>query len=159
MIYFLPNILLALTWAALTGGFTFDALAVGFGLGYVALWFTQPLFGGGPSPYFTRVWRALELLLYFHYELLTSSIAVAWDVLTPKHLATPRLVEMPLDVRSDAEILLVTNLISLTPGTLSVDVSEDRSTLLVHAMFAEDPEALIRDLKQGMERRVREVFE
>jgi multicomponent Na+:H+ antiporter subunit E len=159
VIYFLPNILLALTWAALTGGFTLSALATGFALGYVALWFTQPLFGGGGSPYFTRVWRAIELLVYFHYELFTSSVAVMWDVLTPRHMATPRLVEMPLDVKSDAEILLVTNLISLTPGTLSVDVSEDRQTLLVHAMFADDPETLIRDLKDGMERRVRQVFE
>jgi len=68
-------------------------------------------------------------------------------------------VEVPLDVRSDAEILLVTNLISLTPGTLSVDVSEDRRTLLVHAMFADDEEQLVADLKGGMERMVREAFE
>jgi multicomponent Na+:H+ antiporter subunit E len=53
----------------------------------------------------------------------------------------------------------VTNLISLTPGTLSVDVSADRSTLLVHAMFGADPEGLVRDLKGGMERMVKEAFE
>jgi len=158
MNYFLLNIALAVTWAALTGGFTLAGLAVGFALGHVALWFTQPIFGGH-SPYFTRVRRSVELLVFFHYELVTSSLEVAWDVLTPQHKAKPRLVEMPLDVRSDAEILLVTNLISLTPGTLSLDVSEDRRTLLVHAMFGDDPEALVRDLKQGMERRVQRVFE
>jgi multicomponent Na+:H+ antiporter subunit E len=66
---------------------------------------------------------------------------------------------MPLDVQSDLEILLVTNLISLTPGTLSLDVTPDRKTLIVHAMFADDPEALVKELKNGMERMVKEVFE
>jgi len=159
MSLFLTNLLLAVTWAALTAGFTLSGLAVGFVIGFVALWFTQPLFGGGQSPYFRRVWRALRLLVYFHYDLIKSSVAVAWDVLTPRHQAEPALIEMPLDVKSDVEILLVTNLISLTPGTLSVDVSEDRSRLLIHAMFAEDPEGLKRQLKDGMERMVREVFE
>jgi multicomponent Na+:H+ antiporter subunit E len=62
-------------------------------------------------------------------------------------------------VQSDFEILLVTNLISLTPGTLSLDVTPDRKTLIVHAMFADDPEGLVRELKDGMERMVKEVFE
>jgi len=66
---------------------------------------------------------------------------------------------MPLDVKSDAGIFLVTNLISLTPGTLSLDVSEDRKTLYVHAMFADDPEEVCRKLKSGMERWVREAVE
>ena len=157
--FFLTNILLSVTWAALTGSFTLSGLGTGFALGFVALWFTQPIFGGGRSPYFLRVWRVIRLFGYFLWELVTSSIQVAWDVLTPRHRAEPALVEMPLDVESDAEILLVTNLISLTPGTLSVDVSADRKTLLVHAMFARDPEALVADLKDGMERMVREVFE
>ncbi len=159
MTYLLLNILLAATWAALTASFTLTGLAVGFVLGYVALWFTQPIFGRGSSPYFQRVGRAARLLVYFHYDLVKSSIDVAWDVLTPRHRSTPRLIEMPLDVQSDVGILMATNLISLTPGTLSVDVSEDRRTLLIHAMFADDPDALVRDLKGGIERMVKEVFE
>ena len=66
---------------------------------------------------------------------------------------------MPLTVRSDEGILLVTNLISLTPGTLSLDVSEDRKTLTIHAMFASDPEALIASLKSGIERWVIDAVE
>ena len=159
MTYLLLNILLAVTWAALTDSFSLAGIAIGFALGYVALWFTQPIFGGGPSRYFVRVWTALRLLVFFLYELIKSSIDVAWDVVTPTHRSRPRLIEMPLDVKTDAGILMVTNLISLTPGTLSVDVSEDRSTLLVHAMFADDTDELVRDLKGGMERMVREVFE
>ncbi len=157
MTFLLLNLLLAITWAAITANFTFTGLAIGYVLGYVALWFTQPIFGQGPSPYFTRVIAGIKLLVYFHYELIKSSIDVAWDVLTPRAHATPSLIEMPLDAKSDLEILLVTNLISLTPGTLSVDVTEDRSTLIVHAMFAEDPQALVDDLKNGMERMVMEA--
>ena len=155
---FAVNIVLAVVWAALTASFTLPSLLVGYVLGFGALWLAQPLFDERQG-YFQRVWRILRLTGYFLYELVVSSVRVAWDVITPKHLSNPAIVEMPLDVQSDFEILLVTNLISLTPGTLSLDVTPDRKTLIVHAMFADDPDALVRDLKNGMERMVREVFE
>lgn len=155
---FAVNIVLAVVWAALTASFTLPSLLVGYVLGFGALWLAQPLFGERQG-YFLRVWRILRLTGYFLYELVVSSVRVAWDVVTPKHLSNPAIIEMPLDVKSDFEILLVTNLISLTPGTLSLDVTPDRKTLIVHAMFADDPDALVRDLKTGMERMVREVFE
>ena len=155
---FAINVLLAIVWASLVADFSLGSLAVGFLLGYVSLWIAQPLFGG-PSLYHRRVFRVIRLILFFLYELVVSSLRVAWDVLTPSHGSRPAIIEMPLDVKSDIEILLVTNLISLTPGTLSLDVTPDRKTLIVHAMFADDPEALVRELKEGMERKVRECFE
>ncbi|MEL7166343.1 MAG: Na+/H+ antiporter subunit E [Pseudomonadota bacterium] len=82
-----------------------------------------------------------------------------WDIVTPDHRSNPAIIDMPLDVKTDAGILLVTNLISLTPGTLSIDVSPDRKTLQLHVMFADDPDAVIRDLKQGMERWVIDAVE
>jgi multicomponent Na+:H+ antiporter subunit E len=66
---------------------------------------------------------------------------------------------VPLDVKSDVGILLVTNLISLTPGTLSLDVSRDRRTLAVHAMFVDDPDELRDQLKRGMEKWVIDAVE
>ncbi len=155
---FAINVLLAVVWASLMADFSLSSLGVGFLLGYAALWVAQPLFGG-PSLYHRRVFRVVRLFLFFLYELVVSSLRVAWDVLTPSQKSRPAFIEMPLDVESDLEILLVTNLISLTPGTLSLDVTPDRKTLLVHAMFAEDPEALIAELKDGMERKVKECFE
>ena len=155
---FLLNILLAVIWAALWGSFTQAQFLVGFLIGFITLWIAQPLFGG-PSGYFLRAWRIVRLILFFIYDLCVSSIRVAYDVLTPQDLSNPAILEMPLDVKSDIEILLVTNLISLTPGTLSIDVTPDRKTLIVHAMFADDPDAVIADLKSGMERMVKEVFE
>ncbi len=155
---FVFNILLAVCWAALAGTFSLLGLLTGFVLGFLLLWLLQPLLGA-PDPYFLRVWRWAKLLVMFHYELVVSSIEVIWDVLTPRHMARPDIIAMPLDVKSDAGIFLVTNLISLTPGTLSLDVSEDRKTLYVHAMFADDPEEVCRTLKSGMERWVREAVE
>ena len=155
---FLLNLLLAVTWAGLWGSFTLTQLAFGFVMGFLTLWIAQPLFGG-PNGYYLRAYRIVRLVLFFLYDLCMSSIRVAYDVLTPKDYSNPAILEMPLDVKSDIEILLVTNLISLTPGTLSLDVTPDRKTLIVHAMYADDPEEVINSLKSGMERMVKEVFE
>lgn len=155
---FATNILLAVGWAALMGSMSLFTLCSGFVLGFLILWLLQPL-TGGPDRYYLRVYYWIRLIVMFHYELLVSSLSVLWDVVTPRHRARPAIIEMPLDVQSDAGILLVTNLISLTPGTLSIDVTEDRKTLIVHAMFADDPDAICKQLKSGMERWVKEAVE
>ena len=155
---FALNLLLAAGWAMLSGAATIPTLLTGFVIGYAILWLLGPLMGTR-SGYFMRVWYWIRLIVMFHYELIVSSVQVLWDIVTPRHLSRPGLIEMPLDVRTDAGILMVTNLISLTPGTLSLDVSPDRKTLLIHAMFADDPEAICRQLKGGMERWVRDAIE
>ena len=98
---------------------------------------------------------AIWLFIVFLWDLLTSSVQVAIAVLLPGDRTRPRLVSVPLKARSDLEITLVANFLSLTPGTLSVDVSEDRDTLLVHDLFAgdsgDDTRAAVRD---GIEARV-----
>lgn len=158
MSLFLLNLMLAFAWAALTGQFTLPGLAIGFVVGFGALWVVQPLFENRGGGYFRRVWRWLKLLVLFHYELIVSSVQVAWDVLTPRHRARPGIILVPLKAEGEAEILLVTNLISLTPGTLSLDVTEDCRTLVVHAMFADDPAAIAASIENGMERWVREAL-
>jgi len=154
---FALNLVLAFAWVAFTGTVSLSSLLIGFAIGYAALWMIQPLIG--TSTYHRRVYAWIKLVVMFHYELIVSSLAVAVDVLTPRHRSNPAILEMPLDVKSDAGILLVTNLISLTPGTLSIDVSEDRKTLIVHAMFADDKDALLASLKDGMERWVIDAVE
>lgn len=155
---FLLNLLLAVIWAALWGSLSLAQLVIGFHVGFATLWITQPMFGQR-SGYFMRAWRVVRLVIFFLYDLCISSFRVAYDVLTPRDRSNPAILEMPLDAKTDIEILLVTNLISLTPGTLSLDVTPDRRTLIVHAMFADDPQAVIDSLKSGMERMVLEVFE
>lgn len=150
------NLLIMLGWAVVTGDWSSLSLVIGFGVGFAALWVARDLFG--ENRYHWRVYGAVRLAAYFLYDLVTSSLVVAWDILTPTLHARPRFIEMPLDAKTDMEIMLTANLISLTPGTLSVDVSPDRRTLLVHAMYAEDAEATIAGLKDGMERRVLEAL-
>ena len=158
MSQFAANLMLALAWAIFFGGFGWLSLTSGFVLGYGILWLLQPL-TGVRSRYFLRVYFWLKLIVLFLYELVVSSLQVFWDVVTPRHRARPAIIDMPLDVQTDAGILLVTNLISLTPGTLSIDVSADRKTLKVHAMFADDPDAVRHALKSGMEKWVIDALE
>ncbi|MEM1375295.1 MAG: Na+/H+ antiporter subunit E [Pseudomonadota bacterium] len=152
------NMMLAAAWAILFGGFTWLTMLSGFVVGYFTLWLLQPL-TGTQSSYFKKVWYWIKLIVMFHYELIMSSIQVLWDIITPTHRANPAFIEVPLDVKTDAGIFLVTNLITLTPGTLSIDVSPDRKTLTIHAMFADDPEAVCHELKSGMEKWVIDAVE
>lgn len=153
---FALNLFLAIVWAALTGMLSLSGLLVGYALGYFVLWVTRNFYGD--TRYFRHVWMALVLFLYFVSELVRSSLRVAYDVITPTIHARPGIVAVPLDARTDAEITLLANLISLTPGSLSIDVSSDRKTLYVHVMFLKDPEEARDGIKRGIERRLLEVM-
>ena len=106
-----------------------------------------------------RPWYAIWLFVAFFRDLVVSSLAVARTVLSRKDAGEPSFVTVPLrHARSDLEITMVANYITLTPGTLTVDVSPDRSTLLVHSLLAgEDSDAVRADIQNGIERRVTRV--
>lgn len=152
---FFINGFLAFGYMAVQGQFTFSGLLIGFALGYGALWITQPLYSA--SRYFQLFPKTARLLGYFLVELILSNLRVLWDVVTPRHISRPGIVGIPLSAKTDMEILMVANMISLTPGTLSVDLSEDRRTLFVHVMFLDDPERFRRSIKEGLEKRILEV--
>ena len=156
MSLFLVNVLLALTWAAVTGSFTFLNLAFGFVLAMGTLSLIREQVGS--VGYFSRARRVISLFLLFIYELILSAVRVAILVLTPKMDLKPGIFAYPLKVDRDFEITLLANLITLTPGTLSVDVSDDRRTLYVHAIDASDPEQARRDIAEGFERKIMEAF-
>jgi multicomponent Na+:H+ antiporter subunit E len=102
-----------------------------------------------------RVWFSHVLFGVFLWDLVVSSVQVARAVVSPRDITRPRFVTVPLRVTTDAEITLVANFISLTPGTLSVDVSPDRRTLLVHDIFAGDSsEGARASVRDGIEARV-----
>lgn len=154
---FALNVALALAWAMTTGTFSLFNLFVGFVLAFVALWLPWRMWGD--DAYFRRPWRIVKLILIFLWELVASAVTVARLVFTPGLKFKPAIVAIPLDTKHDLGITLFANLISLTPGTLSMDVSDDRSTLYVHAMDSDDPEGDKRDMKDTFERRIREVME
>ena len=153
---FLWNILLALVWTLMNGRVSLANLLVGFVLAYFALM----LFHGkaDSSNYFKKVRQILAFFLWFFKELIVSNLQVAHDVVTPTHYSRPGTLAIPLNAKTPDEITLLANVISLTPGTLSLDVSEDRKTLYIHAMFIDDPEKLRRAIKEGLEKRLLEVM-
>ncbi len=156
MSLFLVNVLLALAWAAVTGSFTFLNLAFGFVLAMGTLSLIREQVGS--VGYFSRARRVISLFLLFVYELILSAWRVAVLVLSPRMDLKPGIFAYPLKVDRDFEIALLANLITLTPGTLSVDVSDDRRTLYVHAIDASDPEQARRDIASGFERKIMEAF-
>jgi len=149
---FLLNNLLTFVWVALTGTFTFLNFAFGFLLSFGALWLINT--SKSDEKYFQIVPRAIGFVFFFLYELVKANIHVAYDVITPTFYMTPGIVRVPLDAKTDFEITLLANLISLTPGTLSIDVSEDRKVLYVHSMYIEDKDKFIEGIKNGFERRL-----
>ena len=100
------------------------------------------------------------LLLFglFARELILSAVKVAWLALQPRLRLRPAIIAYPLTVTTDTQITLLANLITLTPGTLSVDVSDDRRWLYVHAIDIATRDALIGDIAAGFETRVLEVL-
>ncbi len=154
----LGSILLALAWAALRGEITLTNLLVGYGLGYAVLAVLEK--GGVLSSTFqTKVGRAVSLAAFFAWALLVANVKVALDVLRPRTSIQPAVVAIPLDITSDAEILLLSALINITPGSVTIDLSEDRRTLYVHVMHMTSAEASRREIKDGFEQRVKRLFE
>ncbi|MFW6345472.1 MAG: Na+/H+ antiporter subunit E [Halomonas sp.] len=150
------NLLLALAWVLLSGDFTGLNLTVGLVFGYITLVLIEPqveALQGYPA----RIPRILGFLGFFIKELLMANLKVGFDILTPPWHMKPGVIAMSLDARTELEITMVANLISLTPGTLSLDVSDDRKVLYIHAMFLDDEEELRRNLKE-MEYRALELF-
>lgn len=152
-------IALAFVWATITGGFTVLNILLGVLVALVAVF---PLRDRMATPvYVRRLLRILSLIGLFIRELLLSAIRVAILVLTPHlnaHLR-PGIIAFPLTAKSNAEITLLANLITLTPGTLSVDVSEDRTKLYIHAISVKDREKLIADIAGGFESKIMRLFQ
>ncbi len=154
---FLLNILLALMWTTLTGQFTLVNLLAGFVLGYLVLWIIRPL-AWSTTAYFRKPWQVTILVLFFLKELVVASVRVALAVISPNPGLRPGIVAVPLSVQGDMEITLLSSLITLTPGTLSLDVTPDRQVLYVHTIDLDDREAFLDSIKQGFERRIQEVL-
>ena len=103
--------------------------------------------------------RAIGLAAFFAWELLVANVRVALDVLSPRLAIQPAVVAIPLDITSDAEILLLSALVNITPGSVTIDLSDDRRTLFVHVMHMTSPETSRFEIKTGFEQRVKRLFE
>lgn len=143
-------------WLAVSGSFTIPNLLLGAVAGALSL----SLIRGHIQPDGRRVrlLKLLSLVMLFFKELALSAWKVAVLVASPRMAVKPGIFAFPLTVDRDFEITLLANLITLTPGTLSVDVSEDRKVLYVHAIDCSDPVGTRRDIANGFEKKILEAF-
>lgn len=147
------NLILTLVWSGLLGGITLANLVSGFVVSYFLLWLVTRG-QRGHDGYFGKLPRVLGFIGYYLWELVKSNAIIAYDVLTPTHHMKPGVIGIPIEAKTDLEITALANLITMTPGTLSLDISPDRKTLYVHAMYIHDPEELRCDIKENFEPRV-----
>lgn len=85
-----------------------------------------------------RIGAAVWLAGFFLFELVVASVQVAKEAATPRHHMTPAIVRVPIRSRSDLEVTLLANLITLTPGTLTLEIAADHSALFVHGLYVSD---------------------
>lgn len=151
----LMNVLLALAWVALTGNFQMSNFVFGFLLSFVIMFVnTRDITS---RRYFTRIPKVIRFILFFLFELIKANLQVAYDVVTPTFYMRPGIIAVPLDAKTDMEITILANVISLTPGSLSLDVSDDKKVLYVHSMYVKDKDSFIHSIKDGFERRLLDI--
>ncbi|WP_462092672.1 Na+/H+ antiporter subunit E [Sphingobacterium hungaricum] len=150
------NLLLSFIWVALTGSMYYSNFVFGFMLGFFILWIMNR--NETDQRYFYRVPKIISFIFYFLLEMIKANLQVAYDVITPKYFFKPGVVRYPLNAKTEFEINLLSTFISLTPGTLILDISEDNKTIYIHVMYLNDPDEFVRNLKTGVERRLLEIL-
>jgi multicomponent Na+:H+ antiporter subunit E len=148
---------IALIWTFLSGELSVTNFVVGLVIGYLVMLVTQRAFH--TQNYISRVWRTILFIGYFLKELVVANFQVARLVLQWEPDVKPGIIAIPLDARSESEITLFSSLITLTPGSLSLDLSRNERVLTVHAINVEDAQDYITKIKSNLEAKVLEVLQ
>lgn len=151
------SVFLWLVWLLLTNSVAPGQLLLG---AVIAL--TLPLFTVRFWPDRPRVRKPLQLLRYIAvllWDIIIANLTVARLILGPTARLRPTFIRLPLELRHEFAIVVLANTLSLTPGTVSSDLSPDRRTLLIHVLDVEDPEQIIARIKQRYEKPLQEIFE
>ncbi len=154
--HFLMNLLLSFIWVALTGSMYYSNFLFGFMIGFLILWVMNR--NEDDQRYFYRVPKTIGFLFFFLYEMLVANFQVAYDVITPKYFFQPGIIRYPLEATTDLEINLLSTIISMTPGTLILDISEDKKSLFIHVMYLKDKDKFITQMKNGFEKKLLEIL-
>jgi multicomponent Na+:H+ antiporter subunit E len=151
----LINILVAGTWMFLKNDWSFPSFFVGYFWGLLLILAMRRFIPG--RVYFSRIIAAGKLFFLFLRELLLANVQVIRDILRPKLDIKPGIFALPTDLKSDWEITLLSLLITLTPGTLVMDISDDNKILYIHAINMPDADQAISDIKNSFEKAIMEV--
>ena len=156
MRFFLLNLLIALLWMMMWGSYDVYTLLGGVVVGYLLLGLISR--ASGMTNYGARVWKLLFYLAYFIKILVIANLQVAWEIITPKFGMSPRIIRYDVAGMTPVQITTLANSITLTPGTLSADISDDGHYLFVHCMYAGDREKAVQGLDELRDRILQEVF-
>ncbi|MFU0791392.1 Na+/H+ antiporter subunit E [Virgibacillus proomii] len=149
------NLIIAFMWMFLKESYSVPSFISGYILGIVLLLVLRRFIPD--TFYLKRVIKIINLILLFIKELVSSNIEIVKLVYTPKPDIEPGIFALPTELKSNWEITLLANLITLTPGTLSVAVSRDNTKLFIHAMNINDSNESIRSIKNTFEKAIMEV--
>ena len=155
---FLLNILLMMVWVALTGQLNYANFVFGYVLGFFILWMINRTNTNSKKEYFYRVPKILAFIFYFFYDLMKANWEVAKDVITPNYNMKPGIIKYEMDAKTDFEITMLSNMIAITPGTLVIDISKDKKYIYIHAMYLNDKEKFIKDMKERTEKKLLEIL-
>ncbi|HZG75659.1 MAG TPA: Na+/H+ antiporter subunit E [Paenibacillus sp.] len=149
------NGLLAIIWMLLANDPTVVGFAVGYAIGMLFLFALRRFFR---RPFYIyKIWAIAKLLGLFLKELVLSNLTVIAHILRPKLNVRPGVFAYRTELRSDWEVTLLGCLITLTPGTLTLEVSPDQGTLYIHAIDIRDADELKAQIRGSFERAIREV--
>lgn len=154
-IQILLNIVLAFLWMFIKGSYDHISFLKGYLFGILIIYVLRRYFNS--RFYLVKIWAFIKLTLIFLWELIKSNIAIVKIVLKPKLDMRPGIFALETDLTKDWEITLLSSLITLTPGTLVIDVSDDNKILYVHAMDIGDVEEEIGGIKNTFEKAIMEV--
>jgi multicomponent Na+:H+ antiporter subunit E len=90
--------------------------------------------------------------------MLYANFQVAMDVITPNYHTTPGMIKYDIDAKTDFEITMLTNIIALTPGTMVVEIAEDKTHIYIHTMYLKDKEKFISRMKERTEKKLLEIL-
>ncbi|GGG20064.1 Na+/H+ antiporter subunit E [Paenibacillus abyssi] len=153
---FVLNLIIAFVWMFLSSEWTFLQFLVGFIIGMLFIYALRRFFN--ERFYMRRVGAFIYLLLLFLKELVHSSFVVIREILRPELNIHPGIFSLETDLRTDGEITALALLITLTPGTLLLEVSPDKRTLYIHAMDITDKNLLVQQIKGSFEKAIMEVM-
>ncbi|WP_151736911.1 Na+/H+ antiporter subunit E ['Paenibacillus yunnanensis' Narsing Rao et al. 2020] len=154
---FLFNLLIAFLWMAMNNNDSGSSFIVGYLLGVALLIFFRRTRPQKKPFYLRRLWAILKLLLIFIRELTISNFVVIGHILRPKLAIKPGIFAYETALASAWEVTLLSCLVCLTPGTLTLDVSPDRKTLYIHAIDIKDAEAQVAQIRGTFEQAIVEV--
>nr|WP_309100305.1 Na+/H+ antiporter subunit E [Fredinandcohnia onubensis] len=149
------NIFIAVSWMFISNSYDFGAFFGGYLIGLFLIFILRRSFSH--RFYLHNVWAVIKLILIFFRELVLSNYAIMKVVVKPKLDIKPGIFALPIQVEKDWEIMVLSNLITLTPGTLVMDISDDKKLIYVHAMDLQDADEAIDSIKSTFEKAIMEV--